>query len=183
MKQQNGIKKVARSVGWAGVMGAALVFALPVRAEAPPTLAQLQARAQIQDLLMDYYSGFGADESHFGDYYLADGVLDVNGDIAQGQQAIGELYRRLASDSPPRKGLFRMLLTNLRIKVHGDSATADMMWTGVLNTDLHAPPQFAEQGREHDELVRRGGHWLFKHRVITADSGMPAMFDRTYKKR
>ena len=180
---KRGFIGLARSMGWTGIVAAALVLAPAAQAQAPLTLAQLQARAEIQDLLMDYYSGFGADESHFGDYYADDGVLDVNGDVAQGQKAVGDLYKRLGSGSPPRKGLFRMLLTNLRIKVQGETATADMIWTGVLNTELHTPPQFAEQGREHDELVRHNGHWLFKHRVITADSGMPAMFDKTYQKR
>jgi hypothetical protein len=40
-----------------------------------------------------------------------------------------------------------------------------------------------EQGREHDELVKKDGRWLFKRRVITADGGMPNMYDKTYKKR
>ena len=179
----NRLKGVARLLGRVGVLGAALAVTLPAYAQTPPALAQLQARAEIEDLLMNYYAGFGADESHFGDFYLDDGVLDVNGDVAQGQKAIADLYRRLATGSPPRKGVFRMLLSNLRIKVQGDTATAEMIWTGVLNTDLHVAPQFAEQGREHDDLVHHNGHWLFKHRVITADSGMPAMFDKTYKKR
>jgi hypothetical protein len=46
-----------------------------------------------------------------------------------------------------------------------------------------ATPQFAEQGREHDELLKRGGHWYFKHRIITSDGGLPPMLEKTYKKR
>ena len=177
--------RVAGVLQWVGAACAVLAIATPAVAAPPPTLAELQARAQIQDLLVDYYAHLGGDESHFGDFYVDDGVLDVNGDVAQGQKAIGELYRQLraSASNPPRKGTFRMLLTNARITVKGDSATADVLWTGVLNTDLSAPPQFAEQGREHDELVRRNDRWLFKYREITADSGMPKMFDKTYKKR
>ena len=186
MNSTKGLKKpITELLQCAGAACLVLALATPVTAASPPTLAELQARAQIQDLLVDYYAHLGGDESHFGDFYVDDGVLDVNGDVAQGQKAIGELYRQLraSASNPPRKGTFRMLLTNARITVKGDTATADVLWTGVLNTDLSAPPQFAEQGREHDELVRRNDRWLFKYREITADSGMPRMFDRTYKKR
>ena len=33
------------------------------------------------------------------------------------------------------------------------------------------------------ELVKRHGHWYFKHRIITSDGGLPPMFEKTYKKR
>lgn len=170
---------------YTGMAGAVLLMAglIPAWADSPPSLAELQGRAQIEDLLVDYYGHLGPGGGNFGDFYLEDGVLDVNGDVAKGQKAIEDLYHRLAQNTPHREGTFRMLLTNPRITVKGDTATADMIWTGVLNVTLNAPPQFAEQGREHDELVRHNGRWLFKYRVITADSGMPHMFDKTYKKR
>jgi hypothetical protein len=71
----------------------------------------------------------------------------------------------------------------VKITVEGDTATADMLWTGVNSEKVTAAPQFVEQGREHDELVKRNGRWLFKHRVITSDGGLPAMFEKTYQKR
>jgi len=45
------------------------------------------------------------------------------------------------------------------------------------------PHSFVEQGREHDELVKRKGHWYFKHRVITSDGGLQPMFEKLYKAR
>ena len=119
-------------------------------ADAPAaSLTALLGRAQIEDLLVDYYAGLGA--GHHG--------------------------------SPHRPGTFRMLLTNLKIAVNGDIATADVLWTGVNSEKVTAPPQFIEQGRERDELVKRNGRWYFKHRVITSDGGMPPMFEKTYQKR
>ena len=76
-----------------------------------------------------------------------------------------------------------MLLTNPVIRVNGDSATADVVWTGIVSDVLKAPPRFVEQGREHDELVKLNGHWYIKHRWITADSGLPTMYEKTYKQR
>jgi hypothetical protein len=73
--------------------------------------------------------------------------------------------------------------TNLKIVVNGESATADVVWTGINSETLKAVPEFVEQGREHDELVKRGGRWYFKGRVITSDGGLPAMFEKNYKPR
>jgi hypothetical protein len=153
-------------------------------AEQPPmTVTTLIDRAQIEDLLVDYYSHLGAGRGDFGNFYVADGILDVNGLVAKGQQAIEGLYKQVREGTPRRPGTFRMLLTNPHIVVIGDDATADVIWTGVNSASVQSLPQIVEQGREHDELVKRGGHWYFKHRVITSDGGLPAMFKKTYQDR
>jgi len=157
----------------------------PALAEQPPlTATTLIDRALIEDLLLDYYSRLGARHGgDFGDFYVADGILDVNGLVAKGQQAIEELYKQVREGTPPRPGTFRMLLTNPRITVVGNTATADVIWTGVNSASVNSLPQIVEQGREHDELVKHAGHWYFKHRIITTDGGLPAMFEKTYQKR
>jgi hypothetical protein len=158
--------------------------ATPALAEHPATtLATLLDRAQIEDLLVDYYGQLGSGRSDFGAYYVADGVLDVNGLVAQGQKPIEELYKKVGEGTPRLPGTFRMLLTNLKIVVNGEAATADVIWTGINSATVKAAPQFVEQGREHDELVKRNGRWYFKHRVITSDGGLPPMFEKTYKSR
>jgi SnoaL-like domain len=156
----------------------------PALAEQPSmTLTTLIDRAQIEDLLVDYYSRLGGGHGDFGNYYVADGILDVNGLVAKGQQGIEELYRQVRNETPRRPGTFRMLLTNPRIVVSGHAATADVIWTGVNSESVKSLPQIVEQGREHDELVKLDGHWYFKRRVITTDGGLPAMFEKTYQKR
>jgi hypothetical protein len=156
----------------------------PAFAEHPATtLATLLDRAQIEDLLADYYNHLGHGESSFGTYYAPDGVLDVNGLLAQGEKPIGELYKKIAAGSPPMKGTFHMLLSNPMVVVNGDTATADLLWTGVLSETVQATPRVVEQGREHDELVKRNGRWYFKHRVITSDGGLQPMFEKLYKVR
>lgn len=156
----------------------------PAHAEQPITsLGTLLDRTQIEDLLVDYYSQLGSGGHDFGDFYVEDGVLDVNGIVAQGQKAIEDLYKKTAEGTPHRPGTFRMMLTNIKIVVTGATATADSLWTGVNSATVKAAPQFIEQGREHDVLVKRNGRWLFKHRVITSDGGLPPMFEKTYKVR
>jgi hypothetical protein len=158
--------------------------AMPAVAESPvTTLNTLLDRAQIEDMLVDYYAKLGTGSGDFSDFYVDDAVLDVNGLVAQGKKPIEDLYKQAGEESPARKGTFRMLLTNLKIVVNGTSATADLLWTGVISETVKAVPQFAEQGREHDELVKRAGRWYIKHRVITSDGGLTGIFEKTYKPR
>jgi len=165
-------------------IAALLAVSTAASAESPPTtLATLIDRAQIEDLLNDYYGQLGGADRNLGSYYVEDGVLDVNGIVSRGRGPIEELYKKLAQQTPRQPGKFHMLLTNPKIVVNGASATADLIWTGVRSESPKATPQFVEQGREHDELVKRGGRWLFKYRVITSDGGLPAMFEKSYKER
>jgi len=158
--------------------------AIPAAAEHPPaTLNTLLDRAQIEDMLVDYYAQLGAGRHDFGAFYVDDGILDVNGTIAKGKKSIEDLYKGTGEGTPARTGKFHMLLTNLKIVVTGESATADLVWTGINSKTVKAVPEFVEQGREHDELVKRGGKWYFKRRVITSDGGLPAMFEKNYKPR
>jgi hypothetical protein len=159
-------------------------LAKPVLAEQPAaTLATLLDKAQIQDMLVDYYGQLGSGRDDFGTYYVEDGVLDVNGRVGKGKKGIEDLYKRTAAEPSRRPGTFRMVLTNLKVVVNGSAATADVIWTGVNSETVTATPQLVEQGREHDELVKRDGRWLFKLRVITSDGGLPASYKDTYKKR
>jgi hypothetical protein len=172
----------ARTFGRPLVISLALaltVWARPSLADdAAVALTALLDRAQIEDMLVDYYGQLGAGRHDFGAFYAEDGVLDVNGLIAQGRQGIEDIYKKLAAGAPGRKGTFRMLLTNPKIVVHGDAATADVIWTGVNSESATATPQIVEQGREHDELVKLRGHWYFKRRVITSDGGLPPMLQK-----
>ena len=166
------------------VVGLLSAQVAPAVAEQPTiTVATLIDRAQIEDLLVAYYSHLGTGSGDFGTFYVADGTLDVNGLTAKGQQAIEELYARVRRGTQPRPGTFRMLLSNPHIVVTGDSATVDVIWTGVNSSSVSSLPQIVEQGREQDELVKRDGNWYFQHRVITTDGGLPPMFEKTYQKR
>lgn len=156
----------------------------PAYAEGPvTTMATLLDRVQIEDLLNDYYAYLGGGHRGFGSFYTEDGVLDVNGIIARGRASIDELYAKIEQPGLGPRGTFHMLVTNPRIAVHGSAATADVIWTGIICDAVTGPPRFVEQGREHDELVKANGRWYFKHRVITSDAGLTAMFFKTYRQR
>jgi len=139
-------------------------------------------RIQIEDMLYEYYAMLGSQGKHFSEFYVEDGVLDVNGTIFKGPVEIPKAYEPSAG-AMPIGGKFHMLLSNPRIKIKGDTATADMIWTGIISDAVKAPPRFVEQGREHDDLVKVKGRWYFKLRVITSDGGLPAAFEKNYRPR
>lgn len=169
---------------WAGGVFAAFAVALAAVAPAlaqnrPITLSTLFDRAQIEDMLVDYYEALSAGSTHFDSYYTDDAVVDVNGIVKQGKGPIDDLYKTI----PKSKGTVHVLLTNPKIVIDGNSATADVIWTEVYSETHGALPQIVEQGREHDELVKRAGRWYLKKRVVTNDGGLPAALEKYYKAR
>lgn len=134
-------------------------------------------RVAIEDMVVEYYAHLGGDDAGaFDDYFTEDAVFDVNNIVANGRDEIEQIYagmREEGADNIAAQGTFHMLLSNPVIEVDGDTATAQFVWTGVLNSDIGAAPTIAEQGREYDRLRKVDGKWLFTHRVVIADSGLP----------
>jgi ketosteroid isomerase-like protein len=149
--------------------------------------AEVADRIAIEDLVTRYYQHFGSADAaaQFGTYYTEDAVFDVNGIVANGREAIEALYADTGDDpsAPAAQGIFHMIISNPVIDVNGDTATARFTWTGVLNSAIGAPPTISEQGREYDLLVRQGGQWKIKKRVVIADSGLPERYRATYQPR
>jgi hypothetical protein len=112
-------------------------------------------------------------------------VFDVNGIVSTGREAIEAFYAESGDDeeAPAARGTFHMMISNPIIDVNGDTATAQFMWTGVLNPTIEGPPQLLEQGREYDLLVRQNGEWRIKKRTVIADSGLPERYAATYQPR
>jgi SnoaL-like domain len=169
---------------WTGGVLAAFAVALAaaplaLAQQRPITLSALIDRAQIEGMLVEYYEVLSAGTPHFDSYYTDDAVLDVNGIVKHGKGPIDDLYKTI----PKSKGTVHVLLTNPKIVVDGNSATADVIWTETYSETHGALPQILEQGREHDELVRQSGRWYIKKRVVTNDGGLPAALEKYYKAR
>ncbi|MEO6387439.1 MAG: nuclear transport factor 2 family protein [Croceibacterium sp.] len=181
---------VAALIGVAGIVAGGLVGPAVVGSTgtmaAPPGDPALADRIAVEDLVTRYYQNFGGDAAgQFGSYYIEDAVFDVNGVISTGRAEIEALYAAMdaGGDAPATQGTFHMIISNPVVDVAGDSATAQFLWTGVMNSDIKARPQLFEQGREYDKLVRQGGKWLIAKRVVIADSGLPERFAATYQPR
>jgi hypothetical protein len=121
------------------------------------------------------------------EYFTEDALLDVDGTLARGHKEIAKLYQKPEGSAAPsataqrRRG--HMLLTNPVIHIDGDTATAEVIWTGVMNEGVGKAPSLYEEGREYSELRKVKGKWLISKRCIMSDSGLPDKFDATYKPR
>jgi hypothetical protein len=145
------------------------------------TEATLLDRIQIEDLISNYYWDLSSGRHKLSEYYVDDAVLDVNGIVYQGHAGIQSAYDPEGPGGPT--GKMHMLMNNPRIRINGDKATAETIWTGVLSDTVRVAPRLFEQGREFDELVKKGGRWYFTKRVITSDAGLTEKYDKTYKQR
>ena len=172
----------------------AVIATILLMSLAQPVLAQqvtmetLLDRIQIEDLLTRYYYDLSRSKAHeLSEYFTEDALLDVDGTIAKGRAEIAKLYQNPAPNpkepAPVPGRRMHMLLNNPIIDIKGNTATAHLIWTGVVDEGIGKLPQIAEQGREDTELVKQNGKWLIKRRYISTDGRMPNRFDKNYKPR
>lgn len=160
-----------------------LVSFVPLASAQEPTatVSDLLSRAQIEDVLTDYYTVFGggAPGHTFGSFYTDEGVLDVNGIVRRGRKPIDDLYKTI----PPDHGKINVTFANLWITVHGDSATYHLVWTEFISETPTTLPRILEQGSDHGRLIKRDAKWLISCRVVTNDGGLPADLLKGYNQR
>jgi len=134
-------------------------------------------RAEIDDLLERYYANFGKAEGEaFGSFYADDAEFVLGGKSYKGKDAIAGVYKGIGSSGQnPSAGRFsfNVLLSNKVITVHGDKATAQMIFTEVVMDTPQGPPKFLTQGREYDNLAKIKGHWRFTKRQVAAGTKPP----------
>jgi hypothetical protein len=175
-------------------LGAAALAVLALAA-APQAMAQsnmttqatLLDRIQIEDLLIAYYQPLGGGKQEdLSKFFTEDGTIDVNGRVYHGHKGIDQAYKEAGAangKNPTFKGKFHMLMNNPRIVVKGNTATADVIWTGIVTATPKDSPHLAEQGREHDDLVKRNGQWMMTKRIITSTGGLADFYAASYKDR
>ncbi len=163
-----------------GALGAACCLALAqsphaFAQDAPMTMQTLIDRAQISDLLTRYYYNLGhGGADSFSSFYDNDAELVLGPNSYKGKAGIDSAYKAAGQAAPGRKAFsFNVSLSNPLIIVHGDTATAQIIFTEVIIDIQGAPPRLLEQGREYDTLVRVNGQWRFKKRQIMAGAQTP----------
>ena len=164
----------------AGLGAAALTLALTPAVHAQDvefTPRMVADRLAIDDLLERYYANFGKAEGEaFGSFYADDAEFVLGGKTYKGKEAIAGVYKGIGSSGQnPSAGRFsfNVLLSNKVITLHGDKATAQMIFTEVIMDTPQGPPKFLTQGREYDNLAKIKGHWRFTKRQVAAGTKPP----------
>ncbi len=177
-----------RTIGQGGAKGrgalalatlaAGLMLALAPAAgaqESTVTAQTLVDRAQIEDLLTRYYYNLGhASADSFSRFYADDAELVLGPNSYKGKAGIEGAYKAAGANSPGRgRFSFNVLLSNPLVVVHGDTATAQLIFTEVVIDKQGDAPRLLTQGREYDNLVKVGGQWRFQKRQITPGAQEP----------
>jgi ketosteroid isomerase-like protein len=148
----------------------ALLFAGSGRA-AEITAATLVDRAQIQDLITRYYNNFGRENAeNFADFYADDAELILGERHFKGKEGIMTAYGRgpgqTARPAPPPRYSFIVTISNPLIVVHGNTATAQLVYTEYEIEKQGDAPKVTRQGREYSVFAKTNGEWRYKTREI-----------------
>lgn len=159
-------------------LGAAcwLSVALSPAARAQDVNAQtLVDRAQIQDLITRYYYNFGSENREsFPDFYADDAELILGDTHYKGREGIAKAYARGDEDSPIQRAYsFNVTISNPLIVVHGNTATAQLIFTEYLMEKQGDAPSVRTQGREYATFVKVDGQWRYKTRRIKGGTEPP----------
>lgn len=157
--------------GWTGVLALALCLAPACVPAAPAhdmTAQALSDRAQIQDLITRYYYNFGKpDRESFTDFYADDAELILGANHFKGKDGIAKAYERAGGNSPAAKAYsFNVTISNPLVVVHGETASAELIFTEYVMDKEGDAPRIRTQGREYATFVKVKGQWRYKTRQI-----------------
>ena len=139
-------------------------------------IVELRDHVMINEMMNKLYydlTQYHKQRDHLDDLFMEEAVMIVNGFEMDGREAIRTAYSTRKNENVGPGMTLNMLVGNPRIKVDGNKATVDLVWTGILNENLEAPPRLLQQGTDHTKLVKVDGKWKIKYRVITSLSNMP----------
>jgi uncharacterized protein (TIGR02246 family) len=125
---------------------------------------ELEDKDAIREVMAEYC--FRLDNDRFADMaalFTEDGTWDTAFGKGTGRTGVEALVRSMRQSATVRPRAIHHV-TNIVIKLDGDSARAFSNWVVVQNGD-HGPT-IGSAGSYADELVRQDGRWLFRYRKI-----------------
>jgi ketosteroid isomerase-like protein len=158
------------------ILGLSAVLSLGIAAGAFAGYAD--DRAEIENLSNRYMIAVDAgDIETVMATWADDGVLEWVGGVENGKAAIRKAMSNFGGARPAsvpagatsRPRTHHHILNHV-IDVHGDTATTVAYWFNITNATPQKDVQLMYFGHYEDELVRRNGHWLFKHRKVFNES-------------
>ena len=126
-------------------------------------MSELAEKDAIRELMAEYC--FCLDNDRFADMaalFTEDGTWDTAFGKGTGHAGIEALVRRIRGDGPRLRAIHHV--TNIVIKVDGDTAKCVSNWVTVQNSPQG--PKVGSGGSYADDMVKQGGKWLFRYRKI-----------------
>ncbi|HTR00846.1 MAG TPA: nuclear transport factor 2 family protein [Candidatus Acidoferrum sp.] len=143
-------------------------------ADSPITQNTLLDRIQIEDMMIDYYWAFSSKEGHdIKKYWAEDGEFNVGNHVVKGWAAIEAEYKPRPGAGVNDGPKFVMILGNPKIRVTGNTAVMDAVFTGYTSIDTTKAPVATEQGTDHVEFAKIAGQWKIKKRELVTYGYVP----------
>jgi len=125
----------------------------------------LEEKDAIREVLAEYcFRLDGGRYDEMATLFTEDGTWDTAFGAATGRAAIADLARDIrarAGDNRPRAV---HLVTNIVIALDRERAEVRSNWTVVQNSP--GGPKIGSGGAYADQMVKKGGSWLFRYRKI-----------------
>ena len=130
-------------------------------------------RALIEDLQARYM--FALDNKDYDTYvstFTEDGILDIGEGDWKGREVIKEILESIPSreladeDTTLHRATGRHNITNIVLKIEGDSAWGRAYWFHLSNNNPQRRGDLDNYGHYEDVMVKADGQWLFSKRKI-----------------
>ena len=119
----------------------------------------------IREVMAEYcFRLDGARYDEMAALFTEDGTWDTAFGAATGRAAIAQQARDIRAKAGDNRPRAVHLVTNIIIKLDGDSAEVRSNWTVVQNSP--EGPKIGSGGAYADRMVKEGGRWLFRYRKI-----------------
>ena len=158
---------------------ACLAMTLSSGARAEEVTAEtLVDRLQIQDLITRYYNNFGRENAeNFADFYADDAELILGDRHFKGRDGIMQAYGRAPGQEPrppsPPRYSFIVTIGNPLIVVHGNTASAQLVFTEYVIEKQGDPVKVITQGKEYGTFAKIDGRWRYQTRQIKGGTEVP----------
>ncbi len=127
-------------------------------------MGELAEKDAIREAMAEYC--YCLDNGRFAEMaalFTEDGTWDTAFGKGTGRAGIEALVRRIRQSANPRPRAIHHV-TNIVIKLAGDTATCRSDWVVVQNSEQG--PKIGSAGSYADQMVKHDGSWLFRYRKI-----------------
>jgi uncharacterized protein (TIGR02246 family) len=149
----------------------------PSVAAAKDNLGTYEDRVAIEDLMARYvWTVDSFDPDGYAAVFTEDAVIDSNGNIIKGHDAIRGVVTSLIKrrDDNKAKGLpaanLYHMVSNVRITFQAPGEALYQSYWQTLRRDATGTMIVGGMGRSEDRLVKRNGQWLIQKRTLTVFS-------------